>query len=220
MSDDPGFLSRWSRRKAEARKEKETSLRTENEAGQDDAAAGLEKSSQDNPAALSGGEEAAPVDLSKLPAIETIDAATDIKAFLAKGVPDSLRTAALRQVWASDPAIRDYVGPYDYAWDFNQPATHGFGALPPDIDVTRIVRTIMEGHGPSAEDVAGTSDAVALPSEIEDQNRPPEAESLEASDEVSIGHTDASSIDEPRQAETRSHASSPPRRRHGGATPR
>jgi hypothetical protein len=220
VSEDPGFLSRWSRRKAEARKEAETAVRPQTQAVEEEAAGSFAESSHDNPAALSGGEQAAPVDLSKLPAIETIDAATDIKAFLAKGVPDSLRTAALRQVWASDPAIRDYVGPYDYAWDFNQPATHGFGALPPDIDVTRIVRTIMEGHGPSEEDVAGTSDAVALQSEIEDLKRPPEAESLEASDEVSIGHTEASSIDEPRQAENRSHAPSPPRRRHGGATPR
>jgi hypothetical protein len=25
-------------------------------------------------------------------------------------------------MWALDPAIRDFVGPVDYAWDFNDPA--------------------------------------------------------------------------------------------------
>jgi hypothetical protein len=45
-----------------------------------------------------------------LPPIATIDAGSDIRAFLAAGVPAGLTRAALRRAWSADPAIRDYVG--------------------------------------------------------------------------------------------------------------
>jgi hypothetical protein len=42
----------------------------------------------------------------------------------------ALKSAALRRVWSLDPAIRDYIGPSEYAWDFNQPGSMaGFGPL-------------------------------------------------------------------------------------------
>jgi hypothetical protein len=76
-------------------------------------------------------ESAAPVfDPASLPAIESITAATDIRAFLAAGVPAELTRAALRRVWTSDPGIRDFVGLADYDWDFNRPGSMaGFGPL-------------------------------------------------------------------------------------------
>jgi hypothetical protein len=64
--------------------------------------------------------EATP-DLSLLPKIEDLTAASDIAPFLARGVPAALRNAALKRIWALDPVIRDFVGPADYAWDFNAP---------------------------------------------------------------------------------------------------
>ena len=45
-----------------------------------------------------------------LEVIESITADTDIRAFLAPGVPVQLTRAALRRVWETDPAIRDFVG--------------------------------------------------------------------------------------------------------------
>ena len=36
-------------------------------------------------------------------------------------MPLDLRAAALRRAWSLDPAIRDFIGPADYAWDFNAP---------------------------------------------------------------------------------------------------
>ena len=61
-------------------------------------------------------------DLSSLPKLEELTAATDITAFLRKGVPEHLRNAALRKSWALDPAIRNYVNPaLDYAYDWNTP---------------------------------------------------------------------------------------------------
>ena len=71
-----------------------------------------------------------PVDLSSLPPIESIDAATDITAFLRKEFRRKLRHAALRRAWSADPAIRGFVGLAENAWDFNDPnAMPGFGPL-------------------------------------------------------------------------------------------
>jgi hypothetical protein len=63
-------------------------------------------------------------ELALLPRIEDLTPESDISGFLRKGVPDLLKKAALRRMWALDPAIRDYVGDArDYAWDWNIPAT-------------------------------------------------------------------------------------------------
>jgi hypothetical protein len=61
---------------------------------------------------------------------EAIGPETDIRAFLAAGVPSELTRAALRRAWRSDPNIRDFVGLADYDWDFNTPGSMtGFGVL-------------------------------------------------------------------------------------------
>jgi hypothetical protein len=71
-----------------------------------------------------------PFDLASLPSIESIAADTDIGAFLQSGVPAELTRAALRRAWASDPAIRDFIGIAENQWDFNDPdAIPGFGPL-------------------------------------------------------------------------------------------
>jgi hypothetical protein len=37
---------------------------------------------------------------------------------------------ALREIWRTDPAVRDFVGPADYAWDWNTPGdAPGYGPL-------------------------------------------------------------------------------------------
>ncbi len=58
-------------------------------------------------------------DLANLPTPETLTAASDITAFLRAEVPAALRRAALRRIWTLDPGIRDFIGPADYAWDYN-----------------------------------------------------------------------------------------------------
>src|ERR1700722_813984 len=72
----------------------------------------------------------APFDLASLPSIESIAADTDLGAFLRSGVPAELTRAALRRVWASDPAIRDFIGIAENQWDFNDAdAIPGFGPM-------------------------------------------------------------------------------------------
>ena len=71
-----------------------------------------------------------PFDAASLPSIDSISASTDISGFLQNRVPVELTRAALRQAWASDPAIRDFIGIAENQWDFNDPtAMLGFGPM-------------------------------------------------------------------------------------------
>jgi hypothetical protein len=112
------------------------------------------------------------VDLSSLPPIESITAGTDIRAFLQSGVPAELTKAALRRVWSTDPAIRDFVGIAENQWDFTDPnAIPGFGAIDPTTSLQDLVNQAF-GKVPTAareDDVAGA----APPSESADRERPP-----------------------------------------------
>src|SRR6059058_144326 len=118
MSDEE-FLARWSRRKREAKAAVDAPPPTE-PAETPDAA----------PSATAEKPANAEVDLANLPPFESITAATDITAFLRHGIPPELSRAALRRAWAADPAIRDFVGLAENAWDFNDPhAMPGFGPL-------------------------------------------------------------------------------------------
>jgi hypothetical protein len=118
MSD--GFLGRWSRRKHEARC-------ATAEAPAADAA----------PAPPLTSDE-----LDALPRLEELTAESDITAFLRRGVPESLRNAALRKAWLLDPAIRDFPGhARDYAWDWNTPGgLPGSGPLHPSTAVAAMLR--------------------------------------------------------------------------------
>lgn len=118
MSDEE-FLARWSRRKRETKTAVEAPPPAELAEAPNPARSGIAETPAD-----------AEVDLSSLPPIESITGATDITAFLRKGIPPELSRAALRRAWASDPAIRDFIGLAENAWDFNDPnAMPGFGPL-------------------------------------------------------------------------------------------
>ena len=86
----------------------------------------------------------------------SIDAATDITAFLRKGIPQELSRAALRRAWAADPAIRDFVGLAENAWDFNDPnAMPGFGPLDCSAEqIDALVGRIVGGVRSAADSLA------------------------------------------------------------------
>jgi hypothetical protein len=92
--------------------------------------------------------------LETLPAIDSITATTDIRAFLRPGVPDRLKHAALRQAWVTDPAIRDFVGIAENQWDFNKPENiPGFGLLDPLQSIQRLVPTLSVGGSTEGQEV-------------------------------------------------------------------
>ena len=144
--DDKNFLSRWSQRKHEAKQ-------PDSETPVDEAAEILPAS----PEAIAGTSTEEEFDPSTLPKLEDVVEGTDITGFLKKGVPESVRNAALRKSWALDPAIRNYVNPaLDYAYDWNTPGgVPGNSELAAGMDVAKMVLQIM-GGGESTSAAANT----------------------------------------------------------------
>jgi hypothetical protein len=175
MSDQEDFLARWSRRKREVAEEKSPSEKPAVEQAEKPASQGAGE--QQAVAARLPGVKAPPepeFDVSKLPSIESIGAETDIRAFLQAGVPSPLRLAALRRAWVMDPAIRDYIGPAENAWDFTDPnAMPGFGALDEGTDVKKLVAEIFGDIKPPAEASAAPEKAASpaqAPAQLSDSS--------------------------------------------------
>lgn len=233
MSDQENFLSRWSRRKRD--------IANENAKPDKPAATGPDKPAEPGPdaaPAVAGTTPAAAsapeFDLTKLPSLESIGANTDIRVFLQPGVPSALKHAALRRAWSADPAIRDYIGPAEYAWDFTDPkAMPGFGNLGPDVDVKKLVAEVFRGMAPEGEPPADTpapapssaqptrlsdkSDTVAdIPAAKEPATAQPEqlAAAPEPNELVQHGRNIAT-----QQDDTKVESPDVKIRRHGGAMP-
>lgn len=122
--DGKGFLSRWSQRKAEARRQEVA----------EPAAAEPEQAEAELPDAD---------DPLSLPSVEDLNEASDFTPFLRKGVPEGLRKAALRKLWVTEPSVVNYVPLVEYAWHNNEP---GFGPLLPTDDVEKLLKQIIEGN--------------------------------------------------------------------------
>ena len=113
-------------------------------------------------------EEITAEEIASLPKPEDITAATDLRLFLRKGVPDALRNAALRRLWSVDPSIRDFEAPArDYAWDWNVPGgVPGNGPLLPSDDIDLMLRRVFgESPADAADSPAKTSQQELQPRE-------------------------------------------------------
>jgi hypothetical protein len=166
MSEPEGFLTRWSRLKRETaeRTDVASEQQTPHERGETaEANEAISESPRQGhidarasaPVSKSGDTEfnIPSVDLSKLPPIESITAATDIRPFLAPGIPLELSRAALRRAWVADPNIRTFVGIAENQWDFTAPESiPGFGPLKAIDDVRRLVADVFG-------DISQTDDA-------------------------------------------------------------
>jgi hypothetical protein len=182
MSDED-FISRWSRRKREAAQSDRSawpSAAPDMPEALPSAAAAPATSGRKEPANAEEGE----FDLATLPPIDSITGATDITAFLRKGVPLELTRAALRRAWLSDPVIRDFIGPAENAWDFTDPnAMAGFGALDQTAEQVRELAARIVGRVRNAtEELARASDEAAQ-SAAEDS---PDQDSVDSADSQSL----------------------------------
>jgi Protein of unknown function (DUF3306) len=157
MSDPEHFLARWSRRKRETVEDGEQPKSPAPPApaqdvdAKDGARAGEDRGKHEDaqavPRGVPGPAEPA-FDISSLPPLDSITAESDIRAFLAPGVPPDLTRAALRRAWAADPKIRDFVGLAEYAWDYHAPGSMaGFGPLEMTDELRRLVARIVGGDG-------------------------------------------------------------------------
>jgi Protein of unknown function (DUF3306) len=217
MNDRENFISRWSRRKRQAADEKAQLEKTS-------ARQAVDPSSGEDPNLTSPKSAVAspPVpefDVARLPPIESIEAGTDITAFMRAGVPSELRHAALRRAWSADASIRDFVGLNENYWsDVTGPGgVVGFGDLDPGLDVKRMVSEIF---GENAPQKAG--------SESSDTSPVPAAVSRPGSEEKSVNAPDVNTsetarIEGAKIAATQNHlpkqTEQKPVRRHGGALP-
>jgi hypothetical protein len=195
MTEEKGFLERWSKRKRAVR-----------------AAEALPEPAPDaaptaEPVAATATEpEIEPeIDPATLPPIESIRTGADIQAFLQRGVPKALRQAALRRLWSADPAIREFREVADYDWDFNAP---GYGALLPKDDPKAVVEKLFAAmrRRVAAPQAAVVEPAVAEPEMVEPAVAEPEPPRSGEASSAAVANSPAA----------------PPagrRRRHGAATP-
>jgi hypothetical protein len=223
MSDED-FLKRWSRRKREANSEAIAPV---------EVAPPVETPPVETPAAEERtAAEALPpaaepeLDLSNLPPIDSITATTDVTAFLRENIPLELSRAALRRAWVSDPAIRDFVGLAENAWDFTDPtAMPGFGPLDQSPEqIAAMVERVVGGFRDTAERIETLAG-----DEIPAENAVPPTASVsqvrdETADEMSASQEDDADTDAATQPEASeseiAEADVPAPRTHGGALPR
>jgi hypothetical protein len=204
VTDKEPFLSRWSQRKRQIAEE-------------------TRKAAEAGPATPPAPEaEDEPFDLSLLPDLEALTAQTDMSLFLQKGVPDDVRNAALRKIWALDPAIRDYVGDaLDYAWDWNAPGgVPGGGELGAGFDTAKMVAQIF-GDQPADENVIeyvaaqqDRSELTGLAPNLVDETR-----SLEPDGPEPLVVSGTLVTDQPTLVPEEVRAALHKKRRHGGAAP-
>jgi Protein of unknown function (DUF3306) len=166
------------------------------------------------------GIDAALDPASLLPSIETISVNTDIRGFLQSRVPAELTPAALRQVWTSDPAIRDFVGVAENQWDFNDPnAMPGFSPLLESDNVPDLLAQALGQHDRSAGMIPEVPPSVEqmLPGEIRDVPVVLDQESQQAFDGAPTGSAEdpatcnESVAEEDGFRRPRSHGSALPR---------
>jgi len=218
---DEDFLSRWSRRKREVAKA---------EAEPRDKAKPASAESKPQVAQTAEPE----FDLANLPPIESINALTDVTAFLRAGVPSELTRAALRRVWTADPAIRDFVGLAENAWDFTDPnAMPGFGPLELTDDVKRMVANIVNQIGDAAQASSPPPPQTASDSNTLIENRPDDQQGHVTADSSAPGESahepsdsqvllQSSKVDAAPQRDVAEAEEALPklsRRLHGGALP-
>ena len=140
--NEEDFLKRWSRRKRDV---------AEAEKPAPPAAKAAKPVRAGRRCFRRDGKTDAEFDPATLPPIESITALSDVTAFLRAGVPAELTRAALRRVWTADPAIRDFVGLAENAWDFTDPAAMpGFGPLESTEEVRRMIAQVVDQIGEAA----------------------------------------------------------------------
>jgi hypothetical protein len=211
MSDE-NFLARWSRRKRET--------------GAVDAPPQVEPARPPNlePAAAVVADKDE-VDLSSLPSLESITGETDITAFLRKGIPQDLSRAALRRAWEADPAIRDFVGLAENAWDFNDPnAMPGFGPLDyTEEQLATLVNRVVGGVRSVAEQLAAAIPEQADQAELAASDETPKAVADPEPARAAVPETSPQTLaalqpQSPERAADEEPAARP--RTHGSALPR
>jgi hypothetical protein len=226
-------FARWSHRKQAAR-HSGTAEPEQDRLTSDSAATPADADPVEEQLATAEPQPAEPAE--PLPRIEDLTAQSDLSAFLREGVPKMLKSAALRKMWSLDPAIRDHIGPSEYAWDFNKPGSMpGFGPLDAKETVVDFLSTVGRGiqtdviespATPNAPEAQPPQQLLADSIEREPGVSPDDPADIPSPDESSESAQSTaspqlvSSAQVETAAEPRHVSGGAARPRHGGALPR
>jgi hypothetical protein len=233
MTEPEDFLTRWSRRKrkdAEDAAAESVAAEASTEALSPDVAKEAAVAKRDG----EGEPATEPLfDISKLPAVESITAETDIRPFLAKGVPAALTQAALRQLWIADPKIRNFIEIAENQWDFNNGVIPGFDSSLPEnaqelvAQIFAKTKEVVERAGELEADEEVPSASAATSSVSREPRQPgiPEELGSETGD-AAAGTNEEQGVKSANSESAAQHADSaeelpinPLPRRHGSALP-
>jgi hypothetical protein len=232
-AEKEGFLSRWSRRKRDAVERPLPEVAPDaplpdaaQPEAQPEALAKAPADDQQLPGrAACPIPEVPEIDPASLPPVESLTIESDFGQFLRPGVPTLLRNAALRRMWSLDPAIRDYIGPVDYQWDFNTPGGLPFGFSNELVgDVSKLLaQAIGKIEELAPDDAPGQAQAEAEPPDTVPPDTVPEAAPVPEDHMPALvaqgSGEDAAKAETPPQLLADIDPPLVPRRRHGGALP-
>jgi len=119
LADEESVLARWGRRKAAAL-QPETA--NDSQDGPIATVAPDAVPADTEPQAAKNPNNATEEEIAALPDIDSLDAGSDFSAFMKEGVPEELKSRALRKLWRVDPAFAHVDGLLDYDDDFTDAA--------------------------------------------------------------------------------------------------
>lgn len=223
-AEKEGFLSRWSRRKRDAVERPVAEVAPDAPLAEGTLPEALPEAQAEDQ--QSPGRAACPIpevpeiDPASLPPVESLTIESDFAQFLRPGVPTLLRNAALRRMWSLDPAIRDFIGPVDYQWDFNTPGGLPFGFSNELVgDVSKLLaQAIGKIEELAPDDAPEQAQAEAEPPEPVPDAAPVPEDHMPALVAQGAGE-DAAKAETPPELLADLDPPLVPRRRHGGALP-
>ena len=155
MSEDKGFLSRWSDRKLSAEQD-EPAL----------PSAGVEQAEESNDE-FEGKSDDEILSILELPDPETLTLGDTVEKFMSGRVPERIRARALRAFWKTNPVLANLDGLDEYWDDYTDAAMI--------IENMETIYQVGKGYATQALD--------ALESLAEDEIQAEEAESIKAVDQ-------------------------------------
>ncbi len=179
MSDDKGFLSRWSERKRQ--------VAAEEEAIQE--AASVPEPVADPHEGKTDEEILAELEL---PEPESLKLGDRVEAFMAPEVPERIRARALRAFWRTNPILANVDGLDDYCDDFTDAAFA--------VENIQTVYEVGKGYARKALDTLEklAEDDAALPDAVSEVSAVAKSsvtdESIRPSSSVRIGRDDAQTV--------------------------
>lgn len=178
MSDESGFLSRWSERKQRVAEEAESTK-------------GPAEVLPAEPDPYEGKTDEEILEILELPAPEALTLGDRAEGYLAPNVPEHIRQRALRAFWRTNPVLANVDGLDDYCDDFTDAAMA--------VENIQTIYEVGKGYAQKAldalESLAEEADATAL--EAVTDEAVSDALSIESEDENSeeLGQLDSPAAD-------------------------